>query len=48
MGATGNREYTVFSTKYWTIRIFMIIMFESHNLLYYVFLRMTESMAIKC
>ena len=21
MGATGNREYTVFSTKYWTLRI---------------------------
>ena len=29
---TGNREYTVFSTKYWTLRIFMIIMFESHSL----------------
>ena len=32
MGATGNREYTVFSTKYWTLRILMIIMFESHSL----------------
>ena len=32
MGATGNREYTVFSTKYWTLRILMIIMFESHRL----------------
>ena len=21
MGASGNREYTVFSTKYWTLRI---------------------------
>ena len=35
MGATGNREYTVFSTTYWTIRIFIIIMFESHSLMYY-------------
>ena len=32
MGATGNREYTVFSTGYWTLRIFMIIMFESLSL----------------
>ena len=47
MGATGNREYTVFSTKYWTIRIFIIIMFESHSLMYNVFLRITESMAIQ-
>ena len=31
MGATGNREYTIFSTKYWTLRMFMI-MFESHSL----------------
>ena len=22
MGATGNREFTVFSTNYWTLRIF--------------------------
>ena len=47
MGATGNRDYTVFSTKYWTIRIFMIIMFESHSLLYYVFLRITENIAMQ-
>ena len=32
MGATGNREYTVFSTNYWRIRMFMIIMFDSHSL----------------
>ena len=32
MGATGNREYTVFSTNYWTLRFFMIIMFDSYSL----------------
>ena len=41
MGDTGNREYTVFSTRYWTLRTFMIIaliiMFESHSLLHALF-----------
>ena len=32
MGAAGNREYTVFSTKYWTLRSLTIIMLESHSL----------------
>ena len=25
MGDTGNREYTVFSTRYWILRTFMIL-----------------------